>query len=42
MKFILMGITLAVLSVSPSWANQNNEIMKECIQAYAPDYNKAI
>jgi len=41
MKYILTVIALAVLCVSPAWANQNNEIMKECIQAYAPNYNKA-
>ena len=41
MKYILSSIALAVLFVSPAWANKNNEIMKECVQAYAPNYNKA-
>ena len=30
-----------MLLASSAIANQNNEIMKECIQAYAPNYNKA-
>ena len=35
-------LTIAfVLLASSAIANQNNEIMKECIQAYAPNYNKA-
>ena len=41
MKYILMGIALAVLFVSPAWANKNNEIMKQCVQQFAPDYNRA-
>ena len=41
MKYILSSIALAVLFVSPAWANKNNEVMKECVQAYAPNYNKA-
>ena len=41
MKYILTVIALAVLFVSPAWANKNNEIMKQCVQQFAPDYNKA-
>jgi len=41
MKYILTSIVLAVLFVSPAWANKNNEVMKECVQQFAPDYNKA-
>ena len=41
MKFILMSITLAVIFVSPSWANQNNEVIKTCVQTHGTDWNKA-
>ena len=41
MKYILTVIALAVLFVSPAWANKNNEIMKQCVQQFAPDYNRA-
>jgi hypothetical protein len=39
MKNILMGIALAVLFVSPAWANENNQAMKAClaINGYTPD-----
>ena len=36
-----MGIALAVLLTTPAVANQNNKIMKQCVQQFAPDYNKA-
>ena len=41
MKYILTVIALAVLFVSPAWANKNNEIIKQCVQQFAPDYNRA-
>ena len=39
MKYILTSIVLAVLFVSPAWANSNNEAMKAClaINGYTPE-----